>query len=141
MECTTYKKWNYVTHSYDDYYVPVDKTLISWSADLNIKVNCCQCLKEIDYSDSYTSLEVHTDMGMGYAVCEDCYNQELIRRDKFRETVKDITEPKSGGVCCFCGEEIEGFGNNPQPLKNGGRCCDKCNAELVIPERLKLWSL
>ena len=38
--------------------------------------------------------------------------------------------------CCICGEIIEGYGNNPYPLKNKGRCCDICNMK-VIEERLK----
>lgn len=41
-------------------------------------------------------------------------------------------------TCCFCGRHIEGFGNNPAPLKNDedDRCCDSCNSELVIPARI-----
>lgn len=43
-------------------------------------------------------------------------------------------------ICCLCGEEHEGFGNNPYPLYEEGdfksRCCDDCNTKLVIPARL-----
>lgn len=41
--------------------------------------------------------------------------------------------------CCFCKEEITGWGNNPAPLFQDGknRCCDVCNATIVIPERIK----
>ena len=49
--------------------------------------------------------------------------------------------------CCLCGEEIEkkympdgtmywDRGENAQPLKDG-RCCGKCNATKVIPERFR----
>jgi len=40
--------------------------------------------------------------------------------------------------CCLCGQEFDGFGNNPWPLNNdeNARCCDKCNAEKVIPARI-----
>ena len=38
--------------------------------------------------------------------------------------------------CCICGRTINGYGNNAQPYANGS-CCDKCNADYVIPERLK----
>ena len=36
-------------------------------------------------------------------------------------------------VCCICGNEFEGFGNNPAPIceEPGMRCCDKCNEEVV----------
>lgn len=37
--------------------------------------------------------------------------------------------------CCLCGGEFEGYGNDPAPLKESGECCDRCNAEKVIPAR------
>jgi hypothetical protein len=39
--------------------------------------------------------------------------------------------------CCLCGGKFEGFGNNPFPLRENGRCCDGCNATQVIPARLE----
>ena len=39
--------------------------------------------------------------------------------------------------CCLCGEEFEGYGNDPAPLKDSGECCGRCNAEKVIPARLE----
>lgn len=39
--------------------------------------------------------------------------------------------------CCICGSEFEGFGNNPDPIKRKGRCCNACNY-LVLIERIKL---
>jgi len=43
--------------------------------------------------------------------------------------------------CCLCKKEIEikgnwDQGNNANPVMDG-RCCDDCNAEKVIPERMK----
>lgn len=40
--------------------------------------------------------------------------------------------------CCICGYEFYGFGNNPWPVVNDeyARCCDNCNARVVIPARL-----
>lgn len=37
--------------------------------------------------------------------------------------------------CCICGKEFEGYGNNPWPLKEEGRCCDECN-RFVIEARI-----
>lgn len=43
-------------------------------------------------------------------------------------------------ICCLCGKEKEGFGNNPYPLCKEddfeSRCCDDCNISLVIPARI-----
>jgi hypothetical protein len=39
-------------------------------------------------------------------------------------------------ACSICNGAIVGFGNDAQPI-NGGRCCDRCHAERVIPERVR----
>lgn len=39
--------------------------------------------------------------------------------------------------CVICGEEIDGYGNNPAPVVEEGRCCDSCNIKFVIPARLE----
>ena len=40
-------------------------------------------------------------------------------------------------ICSICGDPIEGYGHSSQPV-NDGRCCDKCNVEVVIPRRREL---
>lgn len=42
-------------------------------------------------------------------------------------------------TCCICGKVVVEWGNNPYPVKEEGECCDRCNNERVIPERLKDW--
>ena len=43
--------------------------------------------------------------------------------------------------CILCNQQFEGFGNNPYPLCDDNdfesRCCDECDSNLVIPERIK----
>lgn len=44
-------------------------------------------------------------------------------------------------TCCLCGRIVTGsWGNNPWPLTHdiNERCCDVCNATLVIPARLAI---
>jgi len=43
-------------------------------------------------------------------------------------------------VCCICGAECVGYGNNPYPVvkDRDAVCCDRCNATRVIPARLML---
>lgn len=38
--------------------------------------------------------------------------------------------------CCICGKTYTGWGNNPWPVKENGRCCDWCNETEVIPARI-----
>ena len=42
-------------------------------------------------------------------------------------------------ICCICGKEIKGYGNNPEPIDTSDKkCCDDCNSNYVIPARIKL---
>jgi hypothetical protein len=36
-------------------------------------VNCACCGKRLPFGECYTSREIHTGLGFGYAVCGDCY--------------------------------------------------------------------
>lgn len=40
--------------------------------------------------------------------------------------------------CCICRQTFVGFGNNPWPVNDdiNARCCNQCNADVVIPARL-----
>lgn len=40
------------------------------------------------------------------------------------------------GTCVICESEIKGYGNNPWPVTEEGRCCDTCNNLYVIPARI-----
>ena len=40
-------------------------------------------------------------------------------------------------TCCICKKEFYGYGNNPYPLRERGRCCDLCNMQ-VIKARMEL---
>ena len=39
--------------------------------------------------------------------------------------------------CCICGRRINGYGNNPAPVKDEGVCCDRCNNTIVLAARIK----
>ena len=45
---------------------------------------------------------------------------------------------KKKKVCCICGKEFTGWGNNPYPIKEDGECCRVCNISVVLPRRIKL---
>ena len=43
--------------------------------------------------------------------------------------------------CVLCDKSKFGFGNNPDPCSDTGRCCDDCNRSKVIPARVKQFEL
>ena len=45
--------------------------------------------------------------------------------------VKTSIDKVLNEVCCICGEELKDFGNNPYPISDEGRCCDKCNDKVI----------
>lgn len=64
------------------------------------------------------------------------YNNQSLVAD-----VQGLAASNKKQVCCICGRVYGGFGNNPAPYKENGRCCDRCNYDYVIPCRLHLFSL
>lgn len=74
------RKWNYEKHDYDPYEVPDDWKVLSFAFDMDEITVCPHCGKNVKFGDTYTSLEIHTDMGLGYCVCESCYEEEWKRR-------------------------------------------------------------
>jgi hypothetical protein len=73
----TLSRWNPKTRVYEDYRVPDGWNVSCYEADMTAVVNCAQCGREVVYGETYTSLQVHTAMGFGFGVCEECYEEEL----------------------------------------------------------------
>lgn len=40
-------------------------------------------------------------------------------------------------TCCICGMKFIGYGYNPYPIKEEGKCCRLCNYMVVLPERYR----
>lgn len=59
---------------------------------------------------------------------------KIVKGDEMKGK-EQISETKEG-VCCICGGDIEGYGNNAEPYAHG-KCCDACNFKFVIPARLE----
>lgn len=74
------QKWNYKKHDYEDYKVPDNWNVKTYGNGMEEIINCCQCGKKIAFGDCYTSLEIHTELGLGYGVCEKCYQKEWQRK-------------------------------------------------------------
>ena len=70
-------KWNYEAKTYDPYELP--EGTILYTEDMETMIRCAQCSRSIKYGESYTSKEIHTSIGLGYPVCNDCYQEEVAR--------------------------------------------------------------
>ena len=64
-------KWLEKDHKYIPYELPEGASL--YEDDMDKEVACCWCGKKVKFGDCYTSKHIHTDMGIGYAECEECY--------------------------------------------------------------------
>lgn len=80
-------KWDYNKHAYDLVEIPDD--CATYADDMDQTVTCPQCGKKIKFGDGYTSHEIHTAHGMGFAVCEDCYCKETKRMLEAERTLED----------------------------------------------------
>ena len=74
------RKWKYDKHKYEPYKIPDTWNCKMYSENMDEIINCCQCGKKIKFGDTYTSLEIHNNIGFGYAVCEKCHNLEIKKR-------------------------------------------------------------
>ena len=63
-------------------------------------------------------------------LAEEAFNQNFKSVNALGEEFDDVF------TCCICGEESTGYGNNPEPVRHEGRCCDSCNRKFVIPARI-----
>lgn len=74
------QKWNSKTRNYEPYDLP--EGCLFYSEDLTKISPCCQCGKKKEFGEMFTSKEVHTQIGLSYPVCEDCYELEVERSEK-----------------------------------------------------------
>lgn len=75
-------RWNYTTKAYDPY--PIDPTwkIRLYSEDMGEQINCTNCGGDMTYGEGFTSRELHNAVGLGYPVCESCYEIERKREMK-----------------------------------------------------------
>ena len=76
----TLKRWNWRKRKYENYDVPDSWCVKTFVNDLDTVVNCAHCGNGVPFGITYTSMEIHTGIGIGYAVCDECHEKELNRR-------------------------------------------------------------
>ncbi len=79
------RKWDHKKRKYEDHIVPDDWKIAIFRSEMSDIVQCAHCGKPLPYGDCYTSRELHTWKGMGFAVCEECYEAEWKRAKEGRK--------------------------------------------------------
>lgn len=79
------RKWDYSLHKYIPVELPDYYKIIHYTTDMNAITTCPHCRKRLKYGETYTSLEFHDEMGLGYHVCSKCYDEEWTRRRKAKD--------------------------------------------------------
>lgn len=70
-----------------------------------------------------------------------CAHQSFLSKlymEQQKERNKETAAKYKPYKCCLCKRQKYGFGNNPAPVKEEGRCCDECNSKKVIPARMMM---
>lgn len=90
------------------------------------KIKIVEMVGESKYTGKVGVVEYIDSMGQVHGTWGGC----ALQPDK--DTVEFIK------TCCICGKDFTGYGNNPDPVKTDGKCCDECNLTVVIPARMRL---
>ena len=79
------RKWNRQKRKYEPYIVPSDWRLVLHTDDMSELTDCPHCGQPVPYGDAYTSTEIHTHRGIGYMICEKCFEAEWARELAYRK--------------------------------------------------------
>lgn len=74
------QKWDPYHGKYRPYALPEGALKCSVGESRMDKVIACAgCGKPVEFEDTYTSLEIHTEIGLGLSVCSRCHAGEIER--------------------------------------------------------------
>lgn len=80
----------------------------------------------------------------GARCCTECDREYVIparcgMKVKIPQKSRKIENNEFEKQCCICGCQVEGIGHNPSPVikRKGAVCCNMCDANVVLPARLK----
>lgn len=114
-----------------DYMIELDATASRVMTDAEIKKDkkrkvCAYCGEFGKMMKSSCCAERYCD--------EECYKNGFKEHKEKCEIARNYKEDKKSGKigdCCLCSGMYEMYGNNPAPLADEGRCCHKCNVDVV----------
>ena len=74
-----------------------------------------------------------------YLAREGVLAPNTLTADRVREMIRRCVGADNQFVCRLCNESKTGWGHNPDPVvcEPDARCCDQCNEDRVIPQRIR----
>ena len=82
----TLRKFNEQKREYEPYEVPDDWHIRLCENNMNEVINCAGCGKMVTFGESFSSHQIHSKSGLGYAVCPECHEKEW---DEYRNARKN----------------------------------------------------
>jgi hypothetical protein len=79
-ELRVLRRWDEWLGGYRPWLVPAERKVLAYSDDMDEPCACARCGKRVTYGECYTSMQIHTYFGIGYAVCPECHELELAER-------------------------------------------------------------
>ena len=79
-ELRVLRRWDEWLRVYMPWLVPADRKVLAYSDDMDELCACARCGKSVTFGECYTSQQIHTHAGFGYAVCPECHELELAER-------------------------------------------------------------
>ena len=74
------RRWDEWREVYAPWLVPAERKVMIYSDDMDELCACARCGKSVTFGECYTSQQIHTHAGFGYAVCPECHELELAER-------------------------------------------------------------
>ena len=97
--------------------------------------------KDYEHKDEFneTNKMLAEDLALDEVTDEDWQENAEIQEQNVLHEPEIGEETTTGEIwrCVICDEYFTGWGNNPDPIKNYGECCNACNTNKVIPERMR----
>lgn len=81
------QKWNYEKHKYERFESPAKRIALVID-DPDMITDCTNCGRTEIVGETYTSQQIHDSVGIGFPVCDICYQAERVARAKAREADK-----------------------------------------------------
>lgn len=70
------RKWSFETHEYEPCEIPDDAIICLYTTEMDMPINCTNCLRGMTFGQGYTSRQYHNTYGLGFPVCGKCYTNE-----------------------------------------------------------------